>query len=299
MEHTLSRTDVALALPPDRARWRQSVLARLLRIKLAVFGLAVIALVIFAALFANVLAPYRPTELAGPPAAAPFTAGHVFGTDALGRDQLTRLMYGARASLRVSLLAVAISALVGTVLGLLAAYFRGIVDSVLMRIIDAMLSLPGLVLPLTLLAVLGGGIVTVSIALGIAFIPITARLMRAQALGQMGRDYVLAARATGASHPRIMLRHIAPNCFAPIIVQASLQMSVAVIAEAGLGFLGVGVTPPTPTWGNMLSGGFSSIRSEPWIVYAPAAAIFLLVLSFNFLGDALRDVLDPRLRGAT
>jgi ABC-type dipeptide/oligopeptide/nickel transport system permease subunit len=297
MEQALSPADISLARSSP-GRWRTSVFARLLRIKIAVFGMVTIAIVVLAAIFAPMLAPFGPTQLAGPAAAPPFTGRHVLGTDALGRDQLTRLMYGARASLRVSLLAVAISVSVGSVLGLVAAYFRGAVDSVLMRIIDAMLSLPGLVLPLTLLSVLGGGVLTVSIALGIAFIPVTARLMRGQALSQLGRDYVLSARATGANHSRIMLRHIAPNCFAPIIVQASLQMSVAVIAEAGLGFLGVGVTPPTPTWGNMLSTGLSSIRSEPWIVYGPAAAIFLLVLAFNFIGDALRDVLDPRLRGA-
>ena len=158
--------------------------------------------------------------------------------------------------------------------------------------------MPGLLLPLALLASIGPGIRTVSLALGIAFTPTIARLMRAQALSVMGRDYVLAATALGAGNVRMMLRHVAPNCFAPIIVQASLGMGVAVIAEASLSFLGVGITPPTSTWGVMLVEAFTNIRTIPWLTFAPGAAIFLLVLSINFVGDALRDVLDPRLRGA-
>lgn len=280
------------------ARFRVSPLGRLLRIKLVVFGFVVVVLASIAAVFAPWLAPYSPVEFAGASAEPPFTTSRILGTDILGRDQLSRLLYGARASMQVGLMAVAIGVSIGGSVGLTSAHFKGVIDSVLMRIMDAMLSLPGLVLPLALLAALGGGISTVSLALGIAFIPGTARLMRGQALSQLQRDYVQAATASGASTARILFRHVAPNTAAPIIVAASLELSVAIIAEAGLSFLGVGVTPPTATWGVMLSMGFDNIRSEPGLVFAPAAAIFLLVLSINFIGDGLRDVLDPRLRGS-
>jgi len=282
-----------------RGGWlaRNSVLRRLLRIKLAIFGLTFVGIVLFGAVFAQQLTPYKPNAIQTFKAETP-SLKHPLGTDQIGRDQLSRLLFGARASLIVSFSAAAIAASVGSVLGLVSAYLKGVADFAIMRTADAMLAMPGLILPLVLLAALGGGISTVSLALGIAFTPSIARLMRGQALSQMERDYVLAARALGASGPRLIFRHIAPNSLAPIIVAASLGMSFAVIAEAGLSFLGVGVTPPTATWGTMLSTGFSRIRLTPWLVYAPGAAIFLLVLSFNFLGDALRDVLDPRLRGA-
>ena len=289
---------IRAAQSPFRYWIRTSAFGRLLRIKLAVFGLVILVITFIAAILAPLLAPYPPNDFAGASAEPPFTTARILGTDILGRDQLSRLLYGARASIQVGVMAVAIGVSVGSTVGLTAAHFKGAVDSVLMRIIDAMLSLPGLVLPLTLLAVMGGGIGTVSVALGIAFIPGNARLMRGQAFSQLERDYVRAATSSGASTYRILFRHVAPNCAAPIIVAGSLELSVAIIAEAGLSFLGVGVTPPTPTWGVMLAMGFDNIRSEPGLVVAPAAAIFLLVLSINFIGDGLRDVLDPRLRGA-
>ncbi len=284
------------AQPSLPARYRRSVFGRLLRLRLARIGVFFVALVVFCALFAPQLAPYGPTEFAGAPAEEPFTTNRVLGTDVIGRDQLTRLLFGARASVQVAVMAVLFGVSSGVVVGLVAAYFRGLVDASLMRLMDAMLSLPGLVLPLTLLSVFGGGISTVSLTLGIGFIPSVSRLVRGQALAQLGRDYVQSAITSGASHARIMFRHVLPNCMAPVIVVASLDLSVAIIAEAGLSFLGVGVTPPTPTWGIMLSMGFENIRTEPSLVFAPAAAIFLLVLSINFIGDGLRDVLDPRLR---
>ena len=280
------------------AGFRSSALGRLLRIKLSVFGIVIVLIAAFAAVFAPLLAPYDPIAFAGASAEPPFTTSRILGTDILGRDQLSRLLFGARASMQVGLMAVAIGVSIGSTVGLAAAHFKGVVDSLLMRIVDAMLSLPGLVLPLTLLAVLGGGISTVSVALGIAFIPSNARLMRGQAFAQLERDYVQAAVSSGVGTWRILFRHVAPNCAAPIIVAGSLELSVAIIAEAGLSFLGVGVTPPTPTWGVMLSMGFDNIRSQPGLVFAPATAIFLLVLSINFIGDGLRDALDPRLRGA-
>ena len=296
----MAQAEAIVTFRRDRrlAGLRSSALGRLLRIKLSVFGIVVVLFAGFAAVFAPLLAPYNPIEFAGASAEPPFTTSRILGTDILGRDQLSRLLFGARASMQVGIVAVLIGVSIGSTVGLAAAHFKGVVDSLLMRIIDAMLSLPGLVLPLTLLAVLGGGIGTVSVALGIAFIPGNARLMRGQALAQLERDYVLAATSAGVGTWRILFRHVAPNCAAPIIVAGSLELSVAIIAEAGLSFLGVGVTPPTPTWGVMLSMGFDNIRSQPGLVFAPATAIFLLVLSINFIGDGLRDVLDPRLRGA-
>jgi peptide/nickel transport system permease protein len=276
---------------------RGSFVRRLLRIKLAAFGVAVIAVVAFCALFAGQLAPYAPNSIQTFRAELP-SAAHPLGTDQIGRDQLSRLLYGARVSLIVSVCAATFAAIVGGALGLLSAYFKGAVDFAIMRTMDAMLALPALILPLILLAALGGGVLTVTLALGIAGVPGIARLMRAQALSQLEREYVLAARSLGASSPRIMLAHVAPNSLAPVIVAASLAMSFAVIAEAALSFLGVGVTPPTATWGTMLSTAYANFRRTPWLMFAPGGAIFLLVLSFNFIGDALRDLLDPRLRGA-
>lgn len=277
-------------------KFRRSTVGRLLQLRLARIGVFVVGLVVFCAIFAPVLAPYGPTEFAGAPAEAPFTTNRILGTDAIGRDQLTRLLYGARASVQVGVMSVAFGALVGITIGLLSAYFGGFIDIAAMRFMDSMLSMPGLVLPLTLLAVFGGGVSTVSLALGIGFIPSVSRLVRGQALGQLARDYVQAAVTSGAGDFRIMFRHVLPNCMAPVIVLASLDLSVAIIAEAGLSFLGVGVTPPTPTWGIMLSMGFENILTQPSLIYPPAIAIFLFVLSINFIGDGLRDVLDPRLR---
>jgi peptide/nickel transport system permease protein len=283
---------------PRSARFGSSTFGRLLRLKLVVFGFVIVTVTLLAAVFAPLLAPYDPSEFAGASAEPPFQTARVLGTDILGRDQLSRLLFGARASMQVAFMAVAIGVSMASIVGLTAAQSKGAVDSIMMRIVDAMLSVPGLVLPLTLLSVLGGGIGTVSIALGIGFIPGTSRLIRGQALAQLERDYVQAAIASGAGTARILFRHVLPNVAAPIIVAASLELSVAIIAEAGLSFLGVGVTPPTPTWGVMLSMGFDNIRSQPVLVLVPATAIFLLVLSINFIGDGLRDVLDPRMRGA-
>ncbi len=276
---------------------RQSLPRRLLRIKLAAFGIGVILVVVVGAVAASILTPYSPNETITFRSEPPSWA-HPLGTDAIGRDQLSRLLFGARASLQVAFMAAGFAIVVGSLLGLVSAYARGVADFLIMRTMDSMLALPGLIMPLLLLAALGGGISTVALALGIGYTPVIARLMRGTALSQQERDYVLAARSLGAHPIRLMVVHVARNSLAPIIVAGSLAMSFAVIAEAGLSFLGVGVTPPASTWGTMLSTGFSFIRTSPWQVMGPGVAIFLLVLSFNFLGDALRDVLDPRLRGS-
>jgi peptide/nickel transport system permease protein len=275
---------------------RTSILGRLLRIKLALFAFVVIGVVTVAGVIGPALAPYEPQTLVTFSAEGPSSA-HWLGTDELGRDQLSRLLYGARASLMVSTLAMLIGVSSGSLLGLVSAYFGGIVDSLIMRWVDAVRAVPGIILPLMLLMIVGGSILTVSFALGFGLMTGIARLMRGQALAMKARDHVLAATSLGATGPRIMMRHIAPNCWSPIIVAASLGMSGAISAEAGLSFLGIGIKPPTATWGQMLSTGLAGIRGAPWQVIAPGLSIFLLVLAFNFLGDALRDVLDPRLRG--
>jgi len=282
-----------VSLVADRRSW----LRRLLRIKLGVFALVIVGIMTLTGLFAPLIATHDPLALVTFSSEAP-SAEHWLGTDQLGRDQFSRLVYGARASMTVSVLTAAFAVVVGSVLGLLAAYLGGRVDFILMRSADAMFAMPGIILPLLLVGIMGGSILVVSFALGVASTPGMARLMRGQALSQMQRDYVLASEASGASTLRIIFRHVAPNSFAPIIVAGSLTMSSAVLAEAGLSFLGVGVTPPAPTWGTMLSTGLQAIRIAPWQVFAPGLAIFLLILSYNFLGDALRDVLDPRLRGS-
>lgn len=297
MAQQVSTISLAPTLSSRLGLGRQSLLRRLLRIKLAVFGMFFILVVTVSAIAAPVLAPYDPNATQTFRTESP-SLEYPLGTDAIGRDTFSRLLFGSRASLQVSFMAAAFAVSVGAVLGLVAAYFRGFADFLIMRTVDAMLALPGLILPLLLLAALGGGVSTVALALGIGFTPSIARLMRGQALSQLERDYVQAAISIGATPARIMLMHVARNSWAPIIVAGSLGMSFAVIAEAGLSFLGVGVTPPTATWGTMLSTGFAYVRTAPWQVFGPGIAIFLLVLSFNFLGDALRDVLDPRLRGA-
>lgn len=275
---------------------RTTAIGKLIRIKLAVFAFVVVAVVVVLGVFAPAIARYEPQSLVTY-ATEPPSAAHWLGTDELGRDQWSRLVYGARASLIVSTLAMLFGVSAGSALGLISAYFGGVVDALMMRAVDAIRSVPGIILPLMLVMIVGGSIVTVSFALGFNLMTSIARLMRGQAIAMKQRDHVLAATAIGATGAGIMWRHIAPNCWSPIIVAASLGMSGAISAEAGLSFLGVGVKPPTATWGQMLSTGLPAIRTYPWQVAAPGIAIFLLVLAFNFLGDALRDVLDPRLRG--
>ena len=274
---------------------RTTMIGKLLRIKLAVFGIAVIGIVTVSGILAPVIAPYSPEALvtyrSEPPSAA-----HWLGTDELGRDQLSRLLYGARASLAVSTLAMLFGVSFGSALGLISAYAGGTTDTLIMRWVDAIRSVPGIVLPLMLVMIIGGSIYTVALALGFNLMTSIARLMRGQAMAMKQRDHILAANSLGATGLRVMLLHIAPNCWSPIIVAASLGMSAAITAEAGLSFLDVGVKPPTATWGQMLSTGLAAIRSAPWQVAMPGVSIFLLVLAFNFLGDALRDVLDPRMR---
>lgn len=248
----------------------------------------------FSSLFAPWLSSFSPTETDFDSLLQPPNRLHLFGTDELGRDVLVRTLYGGRVSLVVGFTAVALAMLVGGLWGLLAGYFRGWLDSLLMRFVDALLAFPFLVLALTLAAVLGPGLFNTILAISVVTSPAVARLVRGQVLAEMEKDYVVGAVALGASHARIIFRHILPNLGGPLIVQGSLSTANAILAEATLSFLGLGIQPPTPSWGSMLNAARGYLESAPWLAIFPGLAIFIAVLSFNLLGDALRDAFDPR-----
>ncbi|HLH73294.1 MAG TPA: ABC transporter permease [Chloroflexota bacterium] len=268
---------------------------RLLRTRLAGFGLVVLGLLVLLAIFASVLAPYDPQDQALESVLQAPSSVHLFGTDDLGRDILSRVIYGSRVSLEVGLISVSVALVGGCFIGLVAGYFGGLVDEALMRAMDALAAFPALILALAITSALGMGIGNAMIAIGIVYIPAFARLVRGQSLSVRERDFVTAARSLGAGHFRIMFCHIWPNVTAPIIVQASLSVGFAIITEAALSFLGVGVRPPTPSWGSMLNEGYQYLETAPWMSVAPGAAIFITVLGLNLLGDGLRAMLDPRL----
>ena len=295
----LAEREAGLSRPasePLRAR-RWKVLRRAARARLAPFGGAVMLLAILVALAAPLLAPYDPlAQNLGNTLARPGRA-HLLGTDNVGRDVLSRVIWGTRVSLVAGLVSVALAVVAGTLLGILAGYFGGRVDGFVMRLMDAVLSFPPLVLALALGAVLGAGLTGVLLALGVVYTPTFARLMRGQVLSIEARDYVDAARALGASGWRVAWRHVAPNAINPIIVQASLSVAFAILAEASLSFLGLGIQPPQASWGSMINAGRGYLQQAPWIVFGPGGALFVTVVGLNFVGDAVRDALDPRVRG--
>jgi peptide/nickel transport system permease protein len=270
-------------------------LSNILETRLVGTGLWILAIVVFCALFADLISPYAPNEQDYLAITEAPTAAHPLGTDDLGRDILARIIYGSRVSLMVGVIAVGIALLLGVSLGLLAGYAGGTVDDVSMRVIDAVQAFPGLILALGITAALGPGIEKVMIAIGIVATPAIARLTRAQCLTIREREFVHAARVIGASPLTIVRRHVWPNVTAPIIVQATLLVATAILTEASLSFLGVGVKPPTATWGSMLRTGSQYLEVAPWLAFAPGVAIFATVLAFNFVGDGLRRALDPRL----
>lgn len=274
-----------------------SLVHRLARNPRAVFGFCVLVIVTAAAFGADWVMPYETEDMDFDTLLAAASLAHPLGTDQLGRDTLSRLILGSQVALQVSVGAVGLGLAIGVPLGLVSAMLGGWVDDIVMRIMDAVVVFPSLLIAVGLAAALGNSLGTVIIAIGIANIPWQARLTRGQALALREQDFVAGAIASGTSPFRIMFRHILPNCLAPIIVQATLGMGYAVLAEAALGFIGVGVQPPTPTWGNMLQQAFPLLAMQPMLSVVPGVAIFLLVLAFNLLGDALRDLLDPRLRG--
>ena len=281
--------------PPARAR-RWKVLRRAARARLAPFGATVMVLAVLVALAAPVIAPYDPLAQDLGNTLAPPGRTHFLGTDNVGRDVLSRVIWGTRISLLAGLVSVVLAVLAGSLLGVLAGYSGGRVDGLVMRVMDAVLSFPPLVLALALGAVLGAGLTGVLLALGVVYTPTFARLMRGQVLTITARDYVDAARALGAPAWRIAARHVVPNAINPIIVQASLSVAFAILAEASLSFLGLGIQPPEASWGSMINAGRGYLQQAPWIVFGPGAALFVTVVGLNFVGDAVRDALDPRVR---
>ena len=272
------------------------VMHRLSKSPLAMFGLGFILLLVFCAVFANWLAPY------------PFakqnllhmfdlpSAQYWLGTDEFGRDILSRLIFGARVSLQVGFIAVGISLVVGGLLGAFAGFYGGTLDNVIMRVMDVLLAIPQTLLAIAIAAALGPGLYNLMIAVGISAVPNYARIVRGSVLSIRGMEYVEAARAVGSSDLRIILRHIIPNSMAPIIVQSTLGVASAILNAAGLSFIGLGIQPPNPEWGAMLSGGRQYIRDFPHLTLYPGLAIMLTILALNFLGDGLRDALDPKLK---
>lgn len=268
----------------------------------ALVGLAVVVTLVLVATFANVIAPYSPTEqytdaVLQPPSFQP-VGGHVFllGTDPVGRDLLSRLIYGSRLSLLIGLVSVGLSLTGGVLLGLLAGFFRGGVEFTIMRLMDIMLALPSLLLAVAVVAILGPGLMNAMDAIAIVMLPHFVRLTRAAVIGELAKDYVQASRIAGASTARLMFDTVLPNCAAPLIVQATLGFSSAILDAAALGFLGLGAQPPTPEWGSMLASALEFIQSAWWVVTLPGLAILVSVLAFNLMGDGLRDALDPRLK---
>jgi len=262
-----------------------------------VFGLVVIVALVVAAIFAPVIAPYGPYEQHLDNILAQPDLQHLLGTDSLGRDTLSRVIFGTRPSLLVGLVAITIAAGIGMSLGLIAGYFGGTIYAIIMRLVDTLMSIPMILLALTLAIVLGGGLRNIIIALGVSMIPPYARVMCGQALSIKENDYIIAAHAIGGSNRHVMLRHLAPNCFPPLIVLMTMQIGGAILAESSLSFLGIGISPPAAAWGAMVNDGYRYLLTNPVLSFAPGVAIMLVVFAFNMVGDGLRDALDPRLRG--
>jgi peptide/nickel transport system permease protein len=286
---------------PTGGLWREAW-RRLRRNPAAIVGFVLVLAFVFAALFASVIAPFGPREqnlslLRDGCCPGPSTE-HLLGVDQLGRDEFTRILFGARFSLLIGVVSVAVGLSVGLVLGAIAGYLGGIVDSVIMRVMDVMLSIPGLLLAIGIVAALGPGLTQIMIAVGATQIPIFARLLRGSVLAQRENDFVLAARAVGVPRRAILVSHILPNSMSPVIVQGTLALATAIIDVAGLGFLGLGPQDPsTPEWGTMLTDTTRYLQTAPHLAIIPGIAIVVSVLGFNLIGDGLREALDPRFRG--
>jgi peptide/nickel transport system permease protein len=278
---------------PHRTRTRD-VAEVLLGNKLALFGLAVLALLVVLAVLGPTVAPKSPTAVSVTDRLQPPSLEHPFGTDELGRDVLSRVIVGARVSLQVGAIAVSIALAAGVTIGLVAGYYGRLVDTVLMRLMDVVFAFPAILLAIAILAVLGPGITNAMIAIGVVYTPIFARVTRGSVLSVREEVYVRAARSIGASDARLIVRHVLPNVAGPIIVQTSLSLAFAILSEAALSFLGLGVQAPDPAWGRMLAEGRAFIQDAWWMGVFPGLAIVVTVLAFNFVGDALRDALDPR-----
>jgi len=282
---------------PSPLRLWSGRLAHFFRQKpMGAFGLVVVVALLFCAIFASVIAPYDYTERSGQALTGP-SADHIFGTDKLGRDMFSRVIYGARATVKIGLGAAALATFTALVAGLTSGFIGGWYDAIVQRLVDTFMSLPGIVIVLSVVAFAGGGEGTTILVLGLLAAPGMSRVIRGATLQVRGQPYIEAARAMSASTPRLILRHTLPNITAPTIVVGTLAIGNAILAEAALSFLGFGVNPPTPSWGQELNAsGRQYMQIAPWLAIFPGVAISLTVFSFNMLGDALRDVMDPRLR---
>jgi len=301
MANKVNSASVAPAAVVQDSSAHYSELRRVIKVffgrKVAVFGLVIILLLILTAILAPFLAPYDPYEMDMTQTLKNPTREHLLGTDSLGRDALSRLIYGSRSSLLVAIGAIGLSAIIGEALGLIAAHYGGIIFNIIMRLTDALMAVPMIIIALILASVIGGGLKNVIIALGVGMIPVQCRVMCGQALSVKQNDYILAARALGMGDWRIMIQEILPNAIPTLLVVTTIGLGTTILAEAGLSFLGIGVLPPEPAWGSMINDGYKYIMENPMLSFAPGIAIMLVVFGFNMMGDGLRDALDPRLRG--
>jgi peptide/nickel transport system permease protein len=288
---------VAVAAPSrHRSEWRRTA-RTLTRNRLVLAGLVMVVGLIVIAALAGLIAPYDPIANNVRAALQPPSSYYFFGTDRFGRDVFSRVVFGSRLSLMVALVSVTVSAIVGVALGLVSGYYRGWIDNLIGRIMDVFFSFPALLLAIGVAAMLGPGLNNAIIAITVVYSPVFGRVVRGPVLVERGKEYVEAARVIGASSPRVLLRHVFPNVLSPLIVQATITLSQAILVEAYLSFLGLGTQPPFPSWGTMLQEGRTFLETAPWMSIFPGLAIMLTVLAFNLLGDGIRDVLDPRSRG--
>ncbi len=283
--------------PSKRQQFRKYWLGRLLRKPTAVVGGTIVVGLLVVAALAPLLAPHSPTATFPGATLQPPSLRFPFGTDDLGRDVFSRVVYGTRISVQVGVIAVSIALVVGTAIGLLVGYFGGFIDNAVMRIMDVVLAFPEILLAIAIVAILGPSLNNTMVAIGIAVIPVYARTVRSSVLSVVGNDYIMAAHATGVGNLRIIFRHVLPNVLSPIIVLSTVNIGTAILIAAGLSFVGLGAQPPTPEWGSMLSTARAYLSIAPWMSVFPGLAIALVVLAFNLLGDAIRDVADPRSRG--
>ena len=291
------KASVEQAEAPPRVNELRRFLKVFLGRPVVILGVFIIFLLLVCAAFPGQIAPYDPNEHNLSKTLLAPTGEHLLGTDVLGRDLLSRIIFGARTAIIIGLFALGIASVLGMILGLTAGYFGGLTYAVIMRFIDALMVFPPILLALIIAGMLGGGMLIVIIALGISLMPGYARVMCGQTLSIRENDYVLAIRSTGASNVRIMLRHIFPNAFPPMIVLMTLMIGMTILAEAGLSFLGIGITEPTVAWGTLVNDGYKYLLPRPVLSIAPGIAIILVVYAFNMVGDGLRDAIDPRLRG--
>ncbi len=274
----------------------QEIVRRFLRNRQAVAGLIMLTILVFCAVFAPVIAPYDPIKQDLRNRLDPPSWEHIMGTDELGRDIFSRILYGARISLTVGLIAVSLSCVAGCLLGVIAGYYGGVLDNIIMRCADVLMAIPSILLNIAIVAALGTGLQNVMIAIGISSIPGYCRIMRASILSLRDQEFVEASRAAGAGGVYIITHHILPNCLAPLIVQATLRTGSAILSCASMSFIGLGIVPPTPEWGAMLSSGREFLRDAPHLTTFPGVAIMFAVFAMNLMGDGLRDALDPKLK---